>query len=179
MWKPSLPLIVAMKKGNFVWRNWICLIVSTRICWNYCVPCNLLTTKKPMKFFFKNNPAPNVNILKMYPVEFYAKPILVPTQYLYMTLCKNVDFMYVVPLIFLMILKKSLSRKKRWFYAWSIPDFWWFLKKSLLCKKVDFMYVSGTSYLLFVVSGYRKGGSADSLRESRLIHMYLLLQLHA
>ena len=64
------------------------------------MPGKLLTTKMPHENFLKNNPAPNVNILKMYPFEFYAKPILVPTQYLYMTLCKSVDFMYEVPFIF-------------------------------------------------------------------------------
>ena len=44
----------------------------------------------------------------MYPFEFYAKPILVPTQYLYMTLCKNVDFMYEVTFIFDDFLKKVI-----------------------------------------------------------------------
>ena len=44
----------------------------------------------------------------MYPFEFYEKLILVPTQYLYMTLCKNVDFMYVVPLIFFDDFKKVI-----------------------------------------------------------------------
>ena len=68
-----------------------------------------------------------------------------------------------------------------WTFLCKKVDFMpWFLmifkKKSLLCKKVDFMYVSSTSYLLllFPGTGYREGGSATSLRESRLIHMYLL-----